>query len=110
MAIRKLLKGRSSTSNRNIQNCFRITEIPISEIKAERDDCGAPTLYLKLVEMSKLYSILSSSENAELEQISRSMTTNPKMLSDNNKFDTEIINSSHGQVIVRWRGRNTVPM
>ena len=49
--------------------------------------------------MSKLYSILSSSENAELEQISRAMTTNPIMISDNNKFDTEIINSSHGQVI-----------
>ncbi len=82
---------------------FRIVsellEIPTSEIKAERDDCGAPTLYLKLVEMSKLYSHLSSSDNAELEQISRAMTTNPVMISDNNKFDTEIIKASHGQVI-----------
>ena len=82
---------------------FRIVsellEIPSSEIKAERDDCGAPTLYLKLIEMSKLYSLLSCSENAELEQISRAMTTNPTMISDNNKFDTEIIKASHGQVI-----------
>jgi len=54
---------------------------------------------LKLSEMSKLYSLLSSSENAELEQISRAMTTNPIMISDNNKFDTEIIKASHGQVI-----------
>ena len=46
--------------------------------------------------MSKLYSLLSSSDNAELEQISRAMTTNPIMLSDNNKFDTEIIKASHG--------------
>ena len=74
-------------------------EIPISELNAERDDCGAPTLYLKLIEMSKLYSLLSSSENAELEQISRAMTTNPIMISDTNKFDTEIIKASHGQVI-----------
>ena len=82
---------------------FRIVsellEIPSSEINAERDDCGAPTLYLKLLEMSRLYSLLSSSENAELEQIIRAMTVNPTMISDNNKFDTEIIKASHGKVI-----------
>ena len=82
---------------------FRIVSellnIPMTDINAERDDCGAPTLYLKLLEMSKLYSHLSSSDNAELEQISRAMTTNPIMISDNNKFDTEIIKASHGQVI-----------
>tara|TARA_B100000945_G_scaffold195138_1_gene156817 strand:+ start:151 stop:1116 length:966 start_codon:yes stop_codon:yes gene_type:complete len=76
-----------------------LLEIPLSDIHAERDDCGAPTLYLKLNEMAKLYSLLSSSENAELEQISRAMVTNPILLSDNNKFDTEIIKASHGQVI-----------
>ena len=76
-----------------------LLEIPLSDIHAERDDCGAPTLYMKLTEMAKLYSLLSSSDNAELEQISRSMTSNPIMVSDNNKFDTEIIKASHGQVI-----------
>ena len=76
-----------------------LLEIPTSEIKAERYDCGAPTLYLKLIEMSKLYSLLSSSESAELEQITRAITTNPIMISDNNKFDTEIVKASHGQVI-----------
>ena len=84
---------------------FRIVsdllKIPISEIITERDDCGAPTLYLKLLEMAKLYSLLSSSENAELEQISRAITTNPILISDNNKFDTEIIKASHGQVICK---------
>ena len=48
--------------------------------------------------MSRLYSLLSSSDNAELEQISRAMI-NPVMISDSNKFDTEIIKASHGQVI-----------
>ena len=82
---------------------FRIVSellnIPISEIIAERDDCGAPTLYLKLLEMAKLYSLLSSSDNAELEQISRAITTNPIMISDHNRFDTEVIQASHGQLI-----------
>ena len=76
-----------------------LLEIEISDIHAERDDCGAPTLYMKLIEMAKLYSLLSSSENAELEQISRAMTSNPTMISDINKFDTEIIKASHGHVI-----------
>ena len=76
-----------------------LLEIPLSEICAERDDCGAPTLYMKLLEMAKLYALLSSSENAELEQISRSITRDPIMIGDNNKFDTEIIKASHGQVI-----------
>ena len=49
--------------------------------------------------MSKLYSLLSSSENAALEQISRAIITNPIMISDNNNFDTEIIKASHGNVI-----------
>jgi len=74
-------------------------EIPLENVLSERDDCGAPTLYMKLLEMAKLYSLLSSSDNAELEQISRAMTTDSSMISDINKFDTEVIQASHGQVI-----------
>ena len=76
-----------------------LLDTPISNIKSERDDCGAPTLYMKLNEMAKLYALLSSSENAELEQICRAITTNPTMISDNYRFDTEVIKASHGQVI-----------
>ena len=93
------LKGNHPLQIEIFRIVSELLEIPISEMNAERDDCGAPTLYLKLIEMSKLYSLLSSSENAELEQISRAMTTNPIMISDTNKFDTEIIKASHGQVI-----------
>ena len=76
-----------------------LLNIPASDIFAERDDCGAPTLYLKLIEIANLYSILSSSENAELEQISRAISSNPVLISDNNYFDTEIIKASHGKII-----------
>ena len=54
---------------------------------------------MKLLEMAKLYSLLSSSDNAELEQISRAVTTDSSMISDINKFDTEVIMASHGQEI-----------
>ena len=97
--IESYLKGDHPIQIEIFRIVTELLEITSSEITAERDDCGAPTLYLKLLEMSKLYALLSSSENAELEQISRAMTTHPIMISDNNKFDTEIIRSSHGQVI-----------
>ena len=97
--IETYLKGDHPLQIEIFRIVSELLEIPTSEIKAERDDCGAPTLYLKLSEMSRLYSLLSSSDNAELEQISRAMITNPTLISDNNKFDTEIIKASHGQVI-----------
>ena len=97
--LENYLKGDHPLQIEIFRIVSELLEIPASQIKAERDDCGAPTLYLKLIEMSKLYSLLSCSENAELEQISRAMTTNPLMISGNNKFDTEIIKASHGQVI-----------
>ena len=97
--IETYLKGDHPLQIEIFRIVSELLEIPTSEIKAERDDCGAPTLYLKLLEMSKLYALLSSSDNAELEQISRAMTTHPTLISDNNNFDTEIIKASHGQVI-----------
>ena len=97
--LESYLKGNHPLQKEIFRIVSELLEIPISEINAERDDCGAPTLYLKLIEISKLYSLLSSSENAELEQICRAITANPIMISDNNKFDTEIIKASHGHVI-----------
>ncbi len=97
--LESYLKGDHPLQIEIFRIVSELLEIPISEIKAERDDCGAPTLYLKLLEMSKLYALLSGSDNAELEQISRAITNNPIMISDSNKFDTEIIKASHGQVI-----------
>ena len=97
--LESYLKGNHPLQIEIFRIISELLEIPLSEINAERDDCGAPTLYLKLIEISKLYSLLSSSENAELEQICRAITANPIMISDNNKFDTEIIKASHGHVI-----------
>jgi len=97
--IENYLKGNHPLQVEIFRIVSDLLEIPSSDIYAERDDCGAPTLYLKLIEIAKLYSILSSSENAELEQISRSMVMNPVLISGKNYFDTEIIKASHGQLI-----------
>jgi len=93
------LKGDHPLQKEIFRIVSELLNIPSADIYAERDDCGAPTLFLKLLEMAKLYSLLSSSDNAELEQISRAMIQNPIMISDNNLFDTEVIRASHGQVI-----------
>ena len=93
------LKGDHPLQKEIFRIVSELLEISISDIHAERDDCGAPTLYMKLYEMAKLYSMLSNPDNAELEQISRAITTNPVMISDNSRFDTEIIKASHGKVI-----------
>ena len=97
--LKTYLKGNHPLQIEIFRIISDLLNIPASDILAERDDCGAPTLYLKLVEIANLYSILSSSENAELEQISRAISSNPVLISDNNYFDTEIIKASHGQVI-----------
>ena len=97
--LESYLKGDHPLQKEIFRIISELLDIPITQIRPERDDCGAPTLYMKLLEMAKLYSLLSSSDNAELEQISRAMITNPVMICDNNRFDTEVIKASHGQVI-----------
>ena len=97
--LESYLKGDHPLQKEIFRIISELLDIPITQILPERDDCGAPTLYMKLLEMAKLYSLLSSSDNAELEQISRAMITNPVMICDNNRFDTEVIKASHGQVI-----------
>ena len=99
MPLETYLKGDHPLQVEIFRMISHFLEIPLENIYAERDECGAPTLYMKLLEMAKLYSILGSSDNAELEQISRAMTTNPIMISDHNNFDTEVIHASHGHVI-----------
>ena len=93
------LKGNHPLQLEIFRVISELLDIPAADIYAERDDCGAPTLYMKLIEMAKLYSHLSSSDNAELEQISRAMIINPILVSGKNMFDSEIMQASHGQVI-----------
>ena len=73
--------------------------LPAEELVAERDDCGAPTLLLQLSQMALLYAHLGASSHAELEQISRAMLANPKLVAGEGRFDTELMSRSHQQVI-----------
>ena len=73
--------------------------LPADELIATRDDCGAPTLRLQLAQMALLYAHLGASTQAELEQISRAMLAQPHLIAGEGKFDTELMQRSHGQVL-----------
>ena len=66
---------------------------------AARDDCGAPTLFLQLNQMALLYANLSSSKQAELEQVSRAMLAHPELVAGKGRFDTELMERGHKQII-----------
>ncbi len=76
-----------------------ILEIPGDELIEERDDCGAPTLKLRISQMAILFAHLISSENNHLEQISRSMLSNPDLIAGPGYFDSELTKRAHGQLI-----------
>jgi L-asparaginase len=73
--------------------------LPPDELVAARDDCGAPTLRLQLAQMALLYAHLGASRHAELEQISRAMLAHPDLVAGEGRFDTELMQRSHGQVL-----------
>ena len=74
-------------------------KIPTDELIAERDDCGAPTLLLRLSQMAILYANLSTSNNPEFEKICRAMISHPELVGGEGRFDSELMKRGHGQII-----------
>ena len=76
-----------------------LLKIPVEELIAERDDCGAPTLLLRLSQMAILYAHLSRSDQPEFERITRAMTHHPDLVGGEGCFDSELIKRGHNQII-----------
>ncbi|WP_320674561.1 asparaginase [Prochlorococcus sp. MIT 1341] len=76
-----------------------LLRLPAEELVAARDDCGAPTLLLRLSQMAFLFAHLGGSKHAELEQISRSMLAYPNLVAGEKRFDTKLMKNSHGQLL-----------
>jgi len=76
-----------------------LLKIPAEELIAERDDCGAPTLLLRLSQMAILYAHLSRSEQPEFEKITRAMTNHPDLIAGEGYFDSELIKRGHNKII-----------
>ena len=73
--------------------------LPAEELISETDNCGAPTLLLRLSQMAVLYAHLSNSDDPVLEQIRRAIINNAQLVAGEGRFDTDVMNRSHGQLI-----------
>ncbi len=76
-----------------------LLNIPQDELVAARDDCGAPTLLLRLSQMALLYAHLGGSDQPEHEQIRRAMLAHPELVGGAGRFDTELMIRAHRQII-----------
>ena len=76
-----------------------LLKIPAEELIAERDDCGAPTLLLRLSQMAILFAHLSRSDQPEFEKITRAMTNHPDLVAGEGYFDSELMKRGHNKIV-----------
>tara|TARA_Y100001968_G_scaffold300075_1_gene311195 strand:+ start:11 stop:973 length:963 start_codon:yes stop_codon:yes gene_type:complete len=93
------LMGHHPLQREVFRRVSELLKIPAEELIAERDDCGAPTLLLRLSQMAILYAHLSRSDQPEFEKITRAMTHHPELIAGEGCFDTELIKRGHNQII-----------
>jgi L-asparaginase len=93
------LMGHHPLQKEIFRRVSELLKIPAEELVAERDDCGAPTLLLRLSQMAILYAHLSKSNQPEFEKITRAMTNHPDLLAGEGYFDSELIKRGHNQII-----------
>ncbi len=73
--------------------------LPPAELVTARDDCGAPTLRLRLAQMALLFAHLGAGEQPDLERLNRAMLAHPDLVAGEGRFDTELMRRGHGQVV-----------
>ena len=93
------LMGHHPLQKEIFRRVSELLKIPTEELIAERDDCGAPTLLLRLSQMAILYAHLSRSDQPEFEKITRAMISHPDLISGEGYFDSELIKRGHNQII-----------
>ncbi|WP_269610196.1 asparaginase [Prochlorococcus marinus] len=97
--LENYLMGHHPLQKEIFRRVSELLKIPAEELIAERDDCGAPTLLLRLSQMAVLYAHLSRSDQPEFEKITRAMTHHPDLLAGEGCFDSELIKLGHNQII-----------
>ena len=98
-ALDSYLMGHHPLQKEIFRRVSELLKIPAEELIAERDDCGAPTLLLRLSQMAILYAHLSRSNQPEFEKITRAMTNHPDLVAGEGCFDSELMKRGHNQII-----------
>lgn len=73
--------------------------MPGEEFIRARDDCGAPTYSMQLLQMATLYAHLASGNSLDLERVVRAMVYHPTMVSGEGGFDTELMRLTEGELV-----------
>ncbi len=97
--LESYLMGHHPLQKEILRRISDLLKIPAEEFIAERDNCGAPTLLLRLSQMAVLYANLSKSNNPEFEKICRAMTSHPELVGGDGLFDSELMKRGHSQII-----------
>jgi len=97
--LESYLMGHHPLQKEIFRRVSELLKIPAEELIAERDDCGAPTLLLRLSQMAILYAHLSRSDQPEFEKITRAITHHPDLIAGEGYFDSELIKRGHNQII-----------
>jgi L-asparaginase len=82
-----------------LKRVAELLALPAAELVTARDDCGVPTLRLRLAQMALLFAHLGAGEQPHLERLSRAMLAHPHLVAGEGRFDTELMRRGHGQVI-----------
>lgn len=73
--------------------------MPPDEFICAHDDCGAPTYYMQLSQMSTLFAKLASGDSLDMERIVRAMTQHPEMIAGPDAFDTQLMLLTEGALV-----------
>ncbi|MEA5418507.1 asparaginase [Spirulina sp. CCNP1310] len=82
-----------------ISKVSELLGMPAEEFIRARDDCGAPTYSMPMIQMARLYAQLASGDNLDLERILRAMTHHPRMVAGEGAFDTELMRLTEGELV-----------
>lgn len=82
-----------------ISKVSELLGMPAEEFIRARDDCGAPTYAMPMIQMARLYAQLASGDNLDLERILRAMTHHPRMVAGEGAFDTELMRLTEGELV-----------
>nr|YP_002049439.1 hypothetical protein PCC_0815 [Paulinella chromatophora]ACB43229.1 hypothetical protein PCC_0815 [Paulinella chromatophora] len=69
------------------------------ELIISQDDCGAPTISLKLDQIAFLYASMSSIDSAETKEINEAMLLHPDLIAGYDRFDTELMKIGCNQIL-----------